>query len=62
MGGQSFVGYVQIFCNKTATRLKIMALVAYPVPAVLMKFMYSFWPWLVENGHTVVEYVLVKKP
>lgn len=52
--GQSFVGYVLISTDETATSLKSKSLVAYPSHAALMNFTSSFQRWLTENGHTVV--------
>lgn len=39
---QSFVAYVQIFSDKTATDLNSTAIVAYVLQAAHMNFMYSF--------------------
>lgn len=56
---QSFVAYVQVISNKTATSLMRTVFVAYPVHAVLLTFTYSSRRQLVENGDTVVGYLLV---
>lgn len=37
-GSKSFVGYLQVFGDKSATKLKNNAIVAYPVHFVLMNF------------------------
>lgn len=41
MDGKTFVGYVQIYSDKTGTSLNSKVLVAHPMEAVLINFMYS---------------------
>lgn len=53
------MGYVQVLRNKTATMLKIIALVAYLVCAVLLNCSYSYRLCLFENGHSLVGFVPV---
>lgn len=44
---KGFVGYVQVFSNKTATLMKSTALVACLVQVVLLNWSYSYRLWLI---------------
>lgn len=46
----SFVSFVQIFSEKTATSLKSTTLVAYLIHVVLFKCTVTYWIWLIKNG------------
>lgn len=59
-GEQSFVGYMQIFSDKTAIGLNNTTLVDFPMHVVLTNFKYLFQLWWSENGHTIVGYLPVK--
>lgn len=54
-----FVGFVQIFSEKTLTTLKITELVAYPVHAMLLNVSRRKSHWVTDNGHTLVGFLLV---
>lgn len=49
---QSFVVFVQIYSDKTATTSKSRALVAYPVRVVLINIYAFCRGWIVENGNS----------
>lgn len=53
----SFLVYVPIVSDNTATTLSITALLAYPVQAVLLSFSYKFRRLLNEKGHTVAVFL-----
>lgn len=54
IGPKSFVGYLKVFSDKTATKLKSNDLVSCPVHIVLMKCSAKYRRWLTENAHIVV--------
>lgn len=55
MRPNSFVGYVQVFTDKTATVLNSIALDAHPVRVVRLNFLVPFRRWLNGNRPTAVE-------
>lgn len=58
--GKSFVGYMRMFSDKSASSSMSTALVAYNMQIVVMNFTYSIRWYLLANGHTIVEYLSVK--
>ena len=59
-GGASFVGFLQIYSDKTAMTLKSNAMVAYPVHVVFLNTTTSYRRWLIDNGHTIVAFLPVQ--
>lgn len=55
--GESFLGLVQFHSDKTVTKLKSKALIAYPVPAVLLNFCPQWRSLLIINVHAVVKFL-----
>jgi len=53
----SFVGFFQLYSDKTAMTLKSNAMVAYPVHLVLLNASPSFRRWLIDNGHTLLGFL-----
>lgn len=58
-GRETFVGFAQIFSDKTATSRKGSALVAYPVHAVLLNLSIGTRQWLIDQGHALVAFLPV---
>lgn len=55
----SFVGYVRLFSDKTATNLTSSAFVAYPIKAVLLNVSPEKSEWLIYNGYKIVGFLPV---
>ena len=56
---RSFVGYLQLFSDKTATTLTSSAFVAYPLHAVLLNTTPEEREWLINNGYTIIGFLPV---
>lgn len=59
VSGASIVGFMKLYSDKTAIKLKSKALIAYPVHAVFFNFSLCWRSWLINKGRTVVRILLV---
>lgn len=57
--GTSFVGFIQIYTDKTAMTLKTNSLVAYPIHVTLLNFAGKFSGYVIDHGHTLVGFLPV---
>lgn len=57
---KSLAAFVQIFSDKTVSSLECLALVAYPVCAVLLSFSVAKKGWLVQSRHTMLASLMVE--
>ena len=56
---ESFVGFLQLFSDKTASSLTSSAFVAYPLHAVLLNCAPQQKEWLINNGYTIIGFLPV---
>lgn len=56
---RSFVGFLQLFSDKTATTLTTSAFVAYPLHEVLLNTTAEKREWLINNGYTIIGFLPV---
>lgn len=56
---KSFVGAVQLFDAKTATKLETTTILAFPIRSIVLNFAARRWQKLIGNTHTLVRFVLV---
>lgn len=58
-GSKSFVGNLQMFSEKSRTKLESPPLVEYPVHVVFVNGSAKHYLWLMENRHSVVMFLTV---
>ena len=56
---RSFVGFLQVYSDKTATTLKANAMVAYPIHVVFLNCSASFRRFLINREYTLVGFLPV---
>ncbi len=54
---KSFIGYLQLFTDKTVTSLKASGMVAHAVHATFINFSKDFRRFLIRNGHTIIGFL-----
>ena len=56
---RSFVGFLQVFSDKTASTLSSSAFVAYPIHVVFLNTSPSKREWLINNGYSIIGFLPV---
>lgn len=56
----SFIGFIQLYSDKTAMSLKANSMLAYPIHAVLLNSTPKFRRWLIDRGQTLVGFLPVQ--